>query len=277
MQITRSIKAAELPLNQIKQQTGRFLTPVKPQILDKTQCLFHGIAFDDLFKIPSIIEKGLFSSQAAKEKGITLQRTSKYAFNAADRVSLAEPEKKHRINANAFDAYALYIKHSLSFAINPKGVALVPDLSPIPGEVQVKDSIPSQAILGAMLPESFETIALSELPKSADSSKPIAVIAARALALYRFLAQTTGMHDAALETWFEEQASQPEVYGQKKELLKQMRTCFLESMEKKFEKPASQILYLDILRSLVPEGFPIYTSGGELCCEESSHRKAGGI
>lgn len=129
-------------------------------ILEDRNLAFHGIGFD-YFKMLSILENGILSQHAAQDKGIVLNRNYG-GYNGDYQVSLSEsPSINDTYNHGAFGTY---IKSGISFVVDTTGLSCFPDHSShIPGEIYANFSVPTENIIGVMLPEESLNTSIDKL------------------------------------------------------------------------------------------------------------------
>lgn len=103
---------SELGTSKVAQSTPSIPKEINyGEVLKDPSNLFHGIGFD-VFKLIGILNNGILSENAAKEKNLDLARNYD-GYNLNDTVSVAESPSK----LQAHGAFNVYIKSGISFII----------------------------------------------------------------------------------------------------------------------------------------------------------------
>jgi hypothetical protein len=143
------------------------------ELLQDRSKYFHGIGFD-LPRIGKILKLGILTEKEALAQGANVVRNTQ-GFNLNDTVSVAESPSIN--NTHAHGAFGLYIKSGISFVIDRQNLHMfgIPssitsdDLnvarpsSRICGEQYIAGSVPTDNIVGVMVPEEMLNKKVTEL------------------------------------------------------------------------------------------------------------------
>jgi hypothetical protein len=121
------------------------------ELIKDPDILFHGIN-TAIWKISSILELGILSKKAARDKGVTLGINSE--FNEETCISCARSPVHIDALGDQYGAFSCYIRDEISFAI--KGISVAgKHNSDIPGEAMADYAILPEAIVGLVVPEAL--------------------------------------------------------------------------------------------------------------------------
>ena len=252
-------------------------------LYDKSK-LFHGIGFD-LIRLKRILEHGIFSENAAREKGLSVARNYG-GYNLNDTVSVTESPSVH--GTFTFGAFFVYIKN---------GIGLVIDNTPLDGvkafrapqmrgdyetstsrasgfvdEACIVHEVPRRNIVGVMVPEDALDRPLSELRLGLDKigtgyinnrcrslvteiEKELGY-SANLIPLEALMRQKDLLDKADL-SYLEKRDAQDRVFNE-------MDRFIAEYTEQAYKAKLGKdrVVLRDILREYVPSGVETYNSDG---------------
>lgn len=122
------------------------------EILRDRQNIFHGIGFD-FIKLKGILENGILSEEAAKEKGVSLSRNYG-GYNLKNYVSMAESPSIN--NSFTFGCFGTFVKDGISFVARKENTFKAATGSTMDSgfvdEIFVRNEVKKENIVGVMLP-----------------------------------------------------------------------------------------------------------------------------
>lgn len=223
--------------------------------------IFYGINIA-IWKIPSILNLGILSEKAAANKNMILGFNFGYQSPGGmfhghnDKTSISCARSPVHIDAigDEHGAFGLYIKDNISFVI--KGVtAGIKSKSGIPGKALENYEIPSDNIIGLMVPDALVTKKIHEINFLKGGT--LNTFHLRCQDLLKFVKEKSGIEDPDLLL----KVSIPTNTDEERNQLEAICNKLLQ----KFISPKLDIdsgSLIDLLRILVPSKLKLYNSKG---------------